>query len=99
MKLGILVVDQTYKQHLIGFSKAALAHGWTVKVFFNDAGVQLLSDPDIEALAADGVAMGYCETSANRMGIAMEKLPRCFKKGTQFQHAMMHQFTDKVLVF
>jgi len=98
MKLGILVVDQKYKQHLIGFSEAALAKGWSVKFFFSDAGVELLQDPDLEALAGKGVTMGYCETSANRRKIAMEKLPRCFKRGSQLQHAMMHQFSDKVLV-
>ncbi|OGG99530.1 MAG: hypothetical protein A2600_08610 [Candidatus Lambdaproteobacteria bacterium RIFOXYD1_FULL_56_27] len=98
MKLGILVVNGDQKNHLEGLARAALERGWSVKVFLNDDGVRLLEDPLLPELAQAGAGISFCETSARSLKIALEKVPRSLKRGTQLQHAMLHQFSDQIVV-
>lgn len=98
MKLGILLVNGDQKNHLEGLAKAALERGWSVKVFVNDDGARLLEDPLLPELAQAGVGISFCETSARNLKIPLEKIPRQLKRGTQLQHAMLHQFSDQVVV-
>ncbi|OGG95159.1 MAG: hypothetical protein A2508_05470 [Candidatus Lambdaproteobacteria bacterium RIFOXYD12_FULL_49_8] len=99
MQIGILVMDEQYLKHLIGFSKAALGQGYTLKIFINDQGVKLLHEPALLELAESGAGISFCETSARKFKIDLQTVPRKIKRGTQLQHAMLQQRSDRILVF
>ncbi|MDT8445623.1 MAG: DsrE family protein [bacterium] len=98
MKLGILAVNNGYADQLVALASAAMERGWGVKIFLNDQGIHLAVDPRLEELALKGAGISYCETSARAFGYDPLKIPRKLKRGTQLQHAMLQQMSDKVVV-
>ncbi len=97
MKLGFLVTNDNNQTALLGLAQAALRRGWSLRLFFNDAGTRLLEHPEVNALA-ETAAISFCEYSARKLGVKLEGLHPKIKKGTQLNHAFLQQQSDKVIV-
>jgi len=99
MELGILVNSDGFEDTVIGVTNAALAAGHTVRIFPMDAGTRLLESPDfVELSGLEGVAMAYCALSAGNWKVKTDGLPEVIKAGDQFDNAMLHNETDRVII-
>ena len=96
MKLGFFIINETHKAALLGLTRAALSRGWEVRWFFSDHGTQLLADEEVAAHCLE-VAISFCEYSAKKLNVPLEKLPKKIKKGTQLNNAFLHQHCEKIV--
>ena len=97
MKLGILITNSANGAAAQGLTQAALARGWSLRIFFNDAGTKLLELPWVNPLA-EQAALSFCEYSARKLGVNLEGISPKIKKGTQLNHAFLQQQCDKVIL-
>ncbi len=88
--LGIFVTNPNNMRHVVGITKAAVAKGSKVKVFFTWHGTQLSKDPAFPALCAiDNVDVSICADSYKKSGYDVEDVPEGLtpeKMATQTQH-------------
>jgi predicted peroxiredoxin len=99
VKLGILVNTDRHLQAITGIAQAALAAGHEMVLFAMDDGTRLLADPGYVALCRlPGVSMSFCQESAARRGVSIERLPEAIAAGSQLHNSMMAQQADRVIV-
>ena len=99
MKLGILVNTDRHLEHILGFTKAAVAKNHEVIIFTMDEGTRLLENDSFVALAKlPAVSMSLCEHSAEGYGIDTKDLPKDINCASQFNNAMMNHNADRVIV-
>ena len=99
MELGILVNTIENKPHVLGFVHAALAKGWTARLFVMDEATRLLEDSEFAGLVdLENVTISFCEFNARQLGIELDKIDRRIKKGTQLNNAILCNKADRVLV-
>jgi peroxiredoxin family protein len=88
--LGIFVTNPNYMQHVVGITKAAVAKGSKVKVFFSWYGTKLSKTPEFPALCAmENVDVSICADSYKKSGFDVEDVPvglKPEKMATQAQH-------------
>lgn len=88
--LGIFVTNPQQMRHVVGITKAAVAKGSKVKVFFSWYGTKLAKDPAFPALCAmDNVDVSICADSYKKSGFNVEDVPAGLtpeKMATQAQH-------------
>jgi hypothetical protein len=99
MKLGIMVTTDRHLDQIRGITRAALAKGHSVAIFATDEGTKLLANPLFYSLSdLPGVAMSFCDHSAQRYGDRPAGLPEVVASGSQLDNAIMNSESDKVLV-
>lgn len=99
MRLGIMVTTERNLEQVIGIAEAAAARGHAVAIFATDTGVRLLAERRFSALSGlPGVTMSYCDQSAQTHGGRPAGLPETVVQGSQFENAVMHAESDKVIV-
>lgn len=99
MKLGIMVTSARHLDQVVGIARAAQRKGHAVTVFATDRGTRLLAEPRFAALSAlPGVALSYCDLSAQRYGGRPAGLPEAVVSGSQLENAAMASESDRVIV-
>ena len=100
MKLGIVVTTDRHLDHIVGLTKVASKKGHEVTIFAMDAGTKLLGETEFTQLCSeDNVIISLCQHSASEHGVNMEGISIEIVLGSQFNNAMMHSESDKVVVF
>ncbi|MEW6675903.1 MAG: hypothetical protein AB1348_07895 [Nitrospirota bacterium] len=100
MILGILVINENYKDEIVGLSKAAVNKGHKVNIFMMDKGCLLLKDPNFTSLKdIDGVSISLCDLNRRQLKIRDEDIPDGIICGSQYNNAQMVHESDKVIVF
>jgi len=88
--LGIFVSNPNQMKHVVGVTKAAVAKGAKVKVFFSWYGTKLTTDPEFPKLCAlENVDVSICADSYAKSGFNVENVPAGLTKekmATQAQH-------------
>lgn len=88
--LGIFVSNPNQMRHLVGVTKAAVAKGSKVKIFFTWYATKLITDPEFPKLCAmDNVDVSICADSYKKSGFDVEIVPEGLTKekmATQAQH-------------
>ncbi len=88
--LGIFVSNPTQMRHVMGVTKAAVAKGSKVKVFFSWWGTKLTTTPEFPELCAiPGVDVSICADSYKQSGFDVNVVPKGLspeKMATQAQH-------------
>ena len=88
--LGIFVTNPNHMQHVMGITKAAVAKGSKVKVFFSWYGSKLSKTPEFPELCAiENVDVSICADSYKKSGFDVEDVPKGLspeKMATQAQH-------------
>lgn len=88
--LGIFVTNPEQMQHVVGVTKAAVAKGSKVKIFFSWYGTKLAKTPEFPALCAmENVDVSICADSYKKAGFDVEDVPEGLtsdKMATQAQH-------------
>ena len=96
--LGIFVSNPTQMRHVMGVTKAAVAKGSKVKVFFSWWGTKLTTDPNFPVLCAmDNVDVSICADSYKKSGFDVEVVPTGLSKekmATQAQHGAIIEEYD-----
>lgn len=99
MELGLLVNTNEKLNHVIGLTNAALVKDHSVRIFVMDEGTLFLEKEEFTSLCEnEKVAISFCEYNARLSKIAVEKVDRRIKRGTQLNNAILCQKADKVLV-
>lgn len=100
MIIGILVTTEKYADHLIGLTKAATNRGHKVNIFLMDRGVLLVKNRDITGLKElTGVlSFSLCDLNLKRMGLSETIVPDGIICGSQYNNAIMHHESDRVIV-
>ncbi len=99
MRLGILVNTNKNLEEVLRLSNAALSKGHEVVIFAMDQGTKLLEQPFFTGLCSlPGVAMSFCDHSAERLGVKTEGIPKEATCGSQYNNAVMIHNADKVIV-
>jgi predicted peroxiredoxin len=99
MKLGIFVNTDKNLDAVQGITKAALAKGHEVILFNMDTGTKLVHNPVYAELCkTKGVSVSFCDHSAKHMGVTGEGLPSEIVCGSQYNNAVMHHDSDRVIV-
>lgn len=99
MKLGILVNTDRNLGAVLGLANAALKKGHSVALFAMDAGTRLLEQAPYTALCSlPGIAMSFCEHSAEKTGVKTAGLDPKIIAGSQYNNAAMMHDADKVIV-
>jgi len=99
MNLGVLVNREKNLPHILGIVAAAAARGHAVTIFAMDEGTRLLADSRFTGLAEmEGVAMSYCDHSAQEFAVPTDMLPAVIEASSQYNNAAMHHKADKVIV-
>ncbi|HDO36946.1 MAG TPA: hypothetical protein ENH07_11715 [Nitrospirae bacterium] len=99
MKLGILVNSEEHLDDVIGITKAALSSGHEVNIFTMDVGTRLFEKPEYAGLSKlTGVSMSFCDHSAKHVGAKTDGLGEEIVCGSQYNNAVMHHDSDKVMV-
>ncbi len=99
MILGILVNTDRHTEHLVGLTKAAVAGGHEVIIFFMDSGVKLLVNPTVTSLCDhSGVNMSFCDYTTQKNGISKEGVCDEIVCGSQYNNATMNHEADRVIV-
>jgi len=99
MKLGILVNTDRHLEHIAGITKAAVSRGYEVIIFSMDEGTKLLSNSDFSELSKlQGVQMSFCGLNAKLLGVPADGIPEEIVDGSQYDNALMHHNSDKVIV-
>lgn len=94
--LGIFVTNPDSMKHIVGVTKAAVAKGSKVKLFFTWYGTKLTKDPQFEELCkiAD---VSICLDSYRKMGYDQNDIPAGLTKekmATQTQHGIIIEDYD-----
>ena len=96
--VGIFVTNPNNMQHIMGVTKAAVAKGSNVKVFFTWWGTKLAKTPEFPALCAqDNVDVSICADSYKKAGYDVEVPPEGLsseKMATQAQHGAIIEEYD-----
>jgi peroxiredoxin family protein len=96
--LGIFVTNPSNMRHVVGVTKAAVAKGSKVKVFFTWWGTKLTQDPEFPTLCAmDNVDVSICADSYKKAGFDVEVIPGGLTKekmATQAQHGAIIENYD-----
>lgn len=99
MKLGILINTDKHLDAVLGITNAALSKGHEVSIFVMDEGTHLLNHPSLKELSQrQRIVMGYCEHSAQGLGVSLETIPAPIIRGSQYDNATMFHEADKVIV-
>ena len=99
MKLGILVNTNDHLPTITGVVRASVAKGHQIIIFAMDEGTRLLEEQDYVSLAGlQGVAMSYCDHSAQELNVNTEGLTPSIERSSQYSNAEMNHYSDKVLV-
>ncbi len=99
MKLGILVNTDRHAEDLVGITKAAIAKGHKVVLFFMDDGVHLLKNASVNELAGNAdVAISYCDYTIQREGLSTDGIHENIDCGSQYDNAVMNNEADRVIV-
>jgi len=97
MRLGIVASHESAGPHLAGLAAAAVARGWTCRVFLTDSAVKLAASAGLQGLAKAGaVRLDVCEHSWQHFG--GEGVPDGATLGSQFQNAELVRECDRVVV-
>lgn len=100
-KLGILVCSDKYLHHVLGLTKAAIAKGKEVQVFFTADAVFLTQDPLFEELLGTGAQVSMCDKSYKGFDLHntyKEKVDGVVH-GSQDNNAEMAAEVDRYVVF
>ena len=96
--LGIFVTNPNNMRHIVGVTKAAVAKGSNVKIFFTWWGTKLTQDPAFEGLCKmDNVDASICADSYKKAGFDVEVVPAGLTKdkmATQAQHGAIIEDFD-----
>ena len=96
--IGIFVTSPQNMRHVLGITKAAVAKGAKVKVFFTWTGIHLTKCPDFPKLCEmDGVDVSICADSYGRNGYDIKDIPKGIddkKMATQAQHGAIIEDYD-----
>lgn len=96
--LGIFVTNPNQMRHIMGVTKAALAKGSKVKVFFTWWGTKLTATPEFAELCGlDNVDVSICADSYGKAGFDVSVPPAGLSKekmGTQAQHGAIIEDYD-----
>ena len=88
--IGIFVTSPLHMRHVMGITKAAVAKGAKVKVFFTWYATHLAKCKDFPELCAlDGVDVSICVDSYKKAGYDITDIPEGLtetKMATQAQH-------------
>ena len=100
MVIGILVTRDTYKEHVVGITKAAINRGHGVMIFLMDRGVLLVKDREVTDLKKlPGVlSFSLCDLNLKRFGISETVVPEGIICGSQYNNAVMNHEADKVIL-
>jgi predicted peroxiredoxin len=99
MTIGLLVTRDSFKDEIIGLTKAAAAKGHDVIIFMMDDGIRHCLDPDIAGLKdIDGVSMSICDHSAKLRDVTEDMIPEGITAGSQYQNAVLNQDADRVIL-
>ena len=99
MKLRILVNTNKHLEDIIGLTEAASSRVHEVVIFAMDEGARLLTEPLFTGLSAkQNVSMGFCDHSALQLGVNKEGLTEDIAVGSQYDNAIMHNESDRVIV-
>ncbi len=99
MKLGILVNTDRHAEDLVGITKAAVAKGHRVIMFFMDDGVNLLKNASVNELAGQPeVAISYCDYTIQRAGMSIDGIHENIDCGSQYDNSTMNHEADRVIV-
>ena len=94
--LGIFVTNPNYMRHVVGVTKAAVAKGSKVKVFFTWWGTKLTATPEFPELCGmENVDVSICAASYKQLG--HEDVPKGLtpeKMATQAQHGAIIENYD-----
>ncbi len=94
--LGIFVTSPKYMQHVLGVTKAAVAKGSKVKVFFTWKGTHLAKDPEFAGLC-EIAEVSICADSYAKMGYDKSEVPAGLTEkqmSTQAQHGQIIEGYD-----
>lgn len=96
--LGIFVTNPTQMRHVMGVTKAAVAKGSKVKVFFSWWGTKLTTTAEFPELCAmENVDVSICADSYKKSGFDVDVVPEGLTKdkmGTQAQHGAIIEDYD-----
>ena len=96
--IGIFVTSPQNMRHVVGITKAAVAKGAKVKVFFTWKATHLTKCSDFPALCAmDNVDVSICADSYKKMGYDVTDIPAGLtpeKMATQAQHGAIIEEYD-----
>ena len=96
--IGIFVTSPQNMRHVMGVTKAAIAKGSKVKVFFTWTGVHLTKCADFPSLCAlDNVDVSICADSYKRNGYDVADVPKGLtskEMATQAQHGAIIEDYD-----
>lgn len=99
MKLGILINSDRHAEDVKGLTLAAIRQGHEVSLFFTADGIRLLQDRSIADLCGEGgVAMSYCEHSAEMREVPLDGCDNRILCGSQHNYAEMQHEADRVIV-
>ncbi len=96
-KLGILVSSAKHLDHVIGLTKAAIAKGKEVEVFFTGPGAKLCPNPNAQELVSAGAKVMLCDKTFQHfeLGDNIEGM----EHGSQDENADMIEESDRYVVF
>ena len=96
--LGIFVSNPNQMRHVMGVTKAAVAKGSKVKVFFTWWGTKLTATPEFPELCGmENVDVSICADSYKKCGFDVNVVPKGLsseKMATQAQHGAIIEDYD-----
>ena len=97
-KLGILVSSDKNQEHIVGLTKAAIAKGHKVQLFYTGPGTKLA--PDSKELIDSGAELTMCEKTYTGLDINKEHGEKLegVEHGSQDNNAEMIETSDKYVV-
>lgn len=99
MQLGILVNTKDHLPAITGLVRSACVKGHLVTLFVMDEGTRLLEEAQFTALAdLPGVAMSYCDHSAQELEVNTRELAPAIARSSQYSNAAMNHHADRVIV-
>jgi predicted peroxiredoxin len=97
-KLGIFVCTDRHAEDLVGLTKAAIAKGHEVRVFFTGPGVKLVPTEQAKELVKAGADVAMCLHSFEELGFKEDEVPEGIKKSSQDYNADMLKNVDRYVV-
>ena len=100
--LGIFVTNPNYMRHIMGITKAAVAKGSKVKVFFSwySTHLSVKSDDFPKLCAMENVDVSICADSYVKAGYDVKDVPEGLdpkKMATQAQHGIIIEEYDSYM--
>ena len=97
-KLGILVCSDKNQEHIVGLTKAAIAKGHEVQLFYTGPGTTLA--PESKELIDSGAKLMMCEKTYTGLGVDKEHGEKLdgMEHGSQDNNAEMIEQVDKYVV-